>query len=415
MITFKSVFGPHKRKDGKLAVRIRITYNRKIGYFTTPYSVTTDLLNKKGELLVNEYNKDLIEDLNRRISDYTLKLSSLGGRMETMSVKEVVTELLKPAHKEGINLIPYFEKKVNDFALTKTLGTISGYTAALHRFKLFLNKDVLYPKEFTVRLLNDFEIHLRTVSPTFNGVTKKKTISNTTIRLYTAYLSALCNIAEQEDILNVNPYRKGYKKVKQDVPDKRNLEIDLLRIIANDTPSDTLEQLAHDVFMISFMLCGMNTADLYYCPLSKRNRITYERRKTRTRRRDKALISIEIHPHLRKYLERYTDRKRQFNFHKLYTNPGQFNKRVNKGLEKMCKRLEIDTITTYYTRHSFATIARNDLHIPKEDIHLALNHSSAKDMTDVYLATDWSIIDRTNRKVIDYLFKSKGGMKVVGL
>ena len=45
MITFKQVFGPIKRKDGTLSVRIRITYDRKVGYLKTPYSVKPELLN----------------------------------------------------------------------------------------------------------------------------------------------------------------------------------------------------------------------------------------------------------------------------------------------------------------------------------------------------------------------------------
>lgn len=55
-------------------------------------------------------------------------------------------------------------------------------------------------------------------------------------------------------------------------------------------------------------------------------------------------------------------------------------------------------------RHSWATIARNNCGVSKDDINLSLNHvDEGLKMADVYIAKDWSLIDEANRKVIDYL------------
>jgi len=404
MITFKTVFGPHKRSDGTLSIRIRITHNRKIGYLSTPYTIFPDALNKKGELLNNLENKELKAALELRIKYYMKRVVVMGDRIDTIDVKTLITELSVSSSEQGINLLPYFEHKIEVFSLTRAKGTIVGYHTALNRFKKFLNKDELYPSELTVKLLNDFETHLRTVLPTFDGIKKKKTVSNTGIRLYFAYLGSLFHEAEEEDILKSNPFRKGYHKVKPNVPEKRNLNIEILRKFALDKPVGKMQQTAHDVAMISFMLCGMNTVDIFKCPKSRHNRITYQRSKTKDHRDDKAETSVLIQPELKVYLNRHKDKELQFDFHTRYSNYPQFNKQINKGLKMICKRLDIPKITTYYFRHTWATIARNDLHISKDDIHLALNHSNASNITDKYIATDWSIIDRTNRKIIDYLY-----------
>ena len=85
-----------------------------------------------------------------------------------------------------------------------------------------------------------------------------------------------------------------------------------------------------------------------------------------------------------------------------------FYKAVNKGLKEICKNLGLeDTITTYYYRHSFATIARNDCGEDKYDISRCLTHSSGLDVTDRYMHEDWNVLDRIQRKVIDLVFHGK--------
>ncbi|MDR1347498.1 MAG: transposase, partial [Prevotellaceae bacterium] len=70
------------------------------------------------------------------------------------------------------------------------------------------------------------------------------------------------------------------------------------------------------------------------------------------------------------------------------------------------EKCEIEAeLSTYYARHSWATIARNKCKISKSDIDECLNHvNSDNKLADVYIERDWSMIDEANRKVIDYIF-----------
>lgn len=78
---------------------------------------------------------------------------------------------------------------------------------------------------------------------------------------------------------------------------------------------------------------------------------------------------------------------------------------VNNHLDKIGKSIELEQkLTTYYARHSFATIARNDCRLPKDDVAMALNHvDQSTKVTDIYIKPDWSIIDNVQRAVIDKL------------
>lgn len=66
----------------------------------------------------------------------------------------------------------------------------------------------------------------------------------------------------------------------------------------------------------------------------------------------------------------------------------------------------------YISRHSWATIARNDLRINKYVVHEALNHvDDAMKVTDMYLEKDYSQNDDANRRVITYVLTGDNGVK----
>ncbi len=61
-------------------------------------------------------------------------------------------------------------------------------------------------------------------------------------------------------------------------------------------------------------------------------------------------------------------------------------------------------LSTYYARHSWATIAAS-LDIPKETIAAGLGHGG-NTVTDIYIDFDMKKVDAANRRVIDHLFES---------
>ena len=123
------------------------------------------------------------------------------------------------------------------------------------------------------------------------------------------------------------------------------------------------------------------------------------------KRSDKAFLSIKIEKELLPYLERYKDQlgDRAFNFFLRYASHDQFNHKLNQNLKEVGKMIGVNEINMYFARRSWATIARNECGVSMDDIAFCLNHKSGHNITDVYVQKDWEIIDRTNRKVIDYI------------
>ena len=109
-------------------------------------------------------------------------------------------------------------------------------------------------------------------------------------------------------------------------------------------------------------------------------------------------------------VEKYKDKtgERLFNFHRRFSTSEGFNVAINNGLKIVGKSVGIDGLQYYSARHSWATIARNNCNVSKDDIAMALNHTdSDRRTTDYYIKTDWSIIDKANEKVLKYLEKER--------
>lgn len=63
-------------------------------------------------------------------------------------------------------------------------------------------------------------------------------------------------------------------------------------------------------------------------------------------------------------------------------------------------------LTTYWARHSWATIARS-IGVSIDDIALALGHGDGHDLTHIYLDEDLHKIDDANRRVLDWVLYGK--------
>ncbi len=97
-----------------------------------------------------------------------------------------------------------------------------------------------------------------------------------------------------------------------------------------------------------------------------------------------------------------------YTIHRERTDIATFNKAINTGLKEVGKKIGLPGLQFYAARHSWATIARNDLEISKDIINDALNHID-KNMaiTDVYIKKDFSAINKANKSVLDYVFNKE--------
>ena len=170
---------------------------------------------------------------------------------------------------------------------------------------------------------------------------------------------------------------------------------------------------------------GTNMADLYEIAPMRNGVIRYERKKTRDMRLDRAAIEMDVHPLAQKIIKKYAGKDLLLNLSAKYATVRTVQRSIQNGLKtirmylmqcykaempelsvaEIQRRYRIDKLVYYSARHSWATIARNDLNIDKWTVHEGLNHvDNATKITDIYIKKDFARINEANKKVIDYVF-----------
>lgn len=406
MATFRvNVQSHHIKADGTYNIKIRVIHNRKVRYISTQYFEPKTEFNKKLEFKSGELRLKYAHVEQQ----YRDSFAKIAGRAEPMSVDEVVDFVKRDLETEGgfkLDVIEYGRR----VAERKSPGSRGNYQIAMNSLQRFVGDRTLDISEITTRFLESWAGWLQAD----NG--GRPPVQGRGVSLYLGYLRAIHNEAKREyndedlGVINIkgSPFSR-FKMPAMPTTRKRALSVEQIRAIAGYKPIGVRDELARDVFLLSFMLIGMNSADLYGCDTMAGDRIVYFRQKTTSRRVDRAEMQVVVPMVAGPIVEKYRDAEQQriFDFYKRYANPSTFNAALNKGLKQIGAALGIEDLEFYAARHSWATIARNDCRIDQYTVHAALNHVDDKmRVTDIYIAKDWGPINEANAAVLAYVFDS---------
>ncbi|MDR1129943.1 MAG: site-specific integrase [Prevotellaceae bacterium] len=426
MATFKAViYRHHKRSDGTYNVKIRLTHKRVRRHISTNIYVGKEDITKGLKIK----NQTIIDSLDTVIKQYRGDCNMLGGRLDSMNIGQLV-EYLKREKSAVFDLdfIKYGRNYVEKLIKNGKISNAKTYEIALNNLEKYVDKNTLSIHEVTSKFINDWIQWIKEQPARQN---RKK--GGRAESLYPSNIRALHNLAKKEfneeelGIIRI-PLSPFSKVSLPNLPERRERALDIIQIrkifsledIAILNVGNNRFNFARDMFMLSFMLIGMNEADLYNCTEFENGRITYKRTKVMNRRKDKGRISIKIEPETMPLIEKYRDLtgERVFKFYKMYSSIETFTAAINgvyrkgakgiiypTGLKKIGDAIGVNDLEFYAARHSWASVAQNDLDIDKYTVHTALNHVIEEmKVTDIYTKKDWSPIDRANRKVLNYVF-----------
>lgn len=420
------VFKHHKKSDNTYNPKIRISHNRTSSYIST--SIYTELVrfkrNSASGTITSEKIKEELDGLVREYRQIINEHQDVVNECETS--KDIVAMIERRKQRKEIDFIEFarmfIEKTPNEG--TKTVKT-TGINSLCHFLNHKNGNEKLLIKDLTSRFLREYEAWLRqeryitvrqnkTAKQAYKTI-KKSALNDTGVHSYMGIIQSVFNAA----LLHFNDYEKGDIIITNDpfkvytIPavleaKKRAVDVDIIRKIYNYSPVNKRKRttmFTRDIYILSFLLAGMNAVDMLNCRMVN-GRIEYERQKTKDRRKDNAFISVYVHPLALPIINKYRDLSGQhlFDFYKRYSNVRNLTKGIHRGMRSLCEELGIDYIQFYSARHSFATIARNECDISKDDISLCLNHSSGKTVTDTYIKQDFSRIDKVINKVVEYVF-----------
>lgn len=411
MATVREVVLPHtQKKDGTWNVKIRVTFKRRSSYIDTQHFVGQKQL-RKDFTIRDEF---ILTILNPVIDSFRKRISELGESLELHTSKSLVEYLTRSEDTaECINIIAFGEEQIRLLDDQRRTGSRNDMRKVVNSLRDYFKTEFVPITEIRSRMLEKYEKYLRSERIMFRPdqfgnllERKSKGLSDLGLHNHMRDLRILFNAAVKKfndpelgiTIIKHYPFEK-YKIVSPPDTNKRKLSVeDILRIRDVELPRDSRAEMARDLFMLSFYLCGMNPVDIYRMPeeLGKNGRLDYNRSKTKDRRKDRAFISLRIpdvaKPILLKYIGSLKTR---------YVSHENLDSALSFGMRRIGVLLEIKKLQFYDARHAFADLARNKCGFPKDDVAMALNHKdNSNTVTDVYLSKDWAIVDRVQRSVL---------------
>ncbi|MBE8712571.1 tyrosine-type recombinase/integrase [Sphingobacterium hungaricum] len=385
----------HKKQSGSWNVKIRISHKGKSVY------IDTSIVAKKEDLDTKLRLKKLFIDRYASVELNRLRevINTLGVRADIMSADQIKSILTRKG--EEMDFFSFFDEYCEKH--NGRINTMIKRKSSVARLKEFVGSDRLSPLDIKSKFLSDFQDFLKT--PIRSDAVARGSRSNRTILNIIIDIQVIFNLMRDrfndEDTGEIRIPNDPFRKLDKVVPKKslnRNLTVSQIKSIRDIDLDNESDVISRGLYMLSFYLCGINSVDLLENLTDEKiDRLSYNRSKTESKREDNAFISISIPDEARDLVIKYAGF-----IQRRYKSAKTLNNRLSESLKSIGKKLNIENLTFYSARHSFATLARNECRFSKDDVAAALNHSSTT-ITDTYIAKDWSIIDDVQNGVLKLL------------
>ena len=372
------LFTHKKLKDGSHPIVLQVIKDRKRKLISLGHSATLQQWDEEK----NEPNKkhpnykSLLLLLQRKIHQANKVILELDESDEPYSIEDVVFKL--KTTRSNISVFKYSEDLVKRLEKAGKIGNSIVYSTSLGAFKKFRNDIDLNFNQLTYSVLKNFEEKLLEQKVKINSIS-----------VYMRTLRAIYNSAIKDKIAQENQYPFKNYKIKSETTSKRAIsKEDITKIRNLNLESGGELDKARDYFLFSFNLRGMSFIDMSFLRNKDviNGRIQYARKKTGQK------FSIKITPEAENIIKKhsYSNNPESFVF-QIIDRKGQEYLDYKNALRLTNKKLKLIgemakcsiRISTYVSRHSWATIAKRS-GIPTAVISEGLGHDSEK-TTQIYL------------------------------
>ena len=403
MATLKAVVRS-ARADGFFPVYIRVTHRRASSFIKTDKMVTKKELTKTNEI------KDpyVLQYCTQRILEFNERLNR--KNIEHWSAKEIAEFLT--SGNDDICFSDYARVHIARMIDNGQERNARNYQLALQHLERFCGTTNVMFSHFTSQLMNKW---IKTLETTHRAK-----------EMYPICMRQVFKAAQ----LEFNDYDSGLIRIKTnpwvkveipsaDKAEKLAITPEACREffsfpIPESKMRFPLTEFGRDIAMLVLCLAGINTVDLYN--LRKKDFVNgiirYQRAKTKKCRADGAYMEMRVPAIIQPLFEKYlneTDDEHLFNFYQRLGNSDSFNANANSGIKQICKAMGLpkdEWYSVYTFRHTWGTVAQNDVRASISDVAFAMNHSSGHSVTRGYIKIDFSPAWELNEKVVDFIFFS---------
>jgi len=389
------------KADGSFPIVLRITHHGKVSQINTGFFAKPTDWNEQARILKNSYKGTqsvtrLNNQLQKKKSEALDIIAKLDERKTLDTYTSVGLKQLIGRKPDQASFFKFAENVANELRKAKRIGNARSYESAIGALRKFVGGRDLTFLEINLAFLNRFEIHHLSKGNSYNG-----------LAAYLRAIRAIYNLGIAGGTVDKELYPFNAYSIKTVKTRKRAISAKAIKLIEEMVlPTD--HQLYHtrNYFLASFYMRGMSFADLAALKIANivDGRIYYQRKKT-----DKP-YNVKINERLQAILNIYLPSKtkehhifpivKRESIEDQYKDIEWARRRFNKKLKKLAALCGIEeNLTSYVSRHSFATIAKN-LGMPTASISDMLGHADIK-TTQVYLdSLSSEALDDLHEKVI---------------
>lgn len=408
MASTKFYLDCRRAKPGQPSVlKIAIGHGNKTSYISLDARLLPNQWDSAKEKVKEHPDKQILNayiyEMKQNV-DAQIILLTREQKLKSMSandIRDFIMEELDPDRKKAKEDKTTFLYRFNQYASRMKPGSKRTFDHTLNRLTAYVGEAALKKLKFedmTVDWLTGFDVFMARTAPSKNS----RNIHFRNIR-------TVFNDAIEDSITSFYPFRRF--KIKGEVTAKRDLSVEELRRLAYfDCEECALKY--RDYFMLMFYLMGINNVDLCNLKEISKGRLEFHRTKTNH------FFSMKIEPEAMALIEKYRGEEWLLDILDHWSDATFFLKKMNKHLQKIGPVTRsglggkktytplFPKLTTYYARHSWASIA-SSLDIPIETISAGLGHEYGNRITAIYINYDNRKVDVANRKVIDWVLYGK--------
>lgn len=397
MASVKIKFRPSTVKGRPGTIVYFITCHRIVRQITTEYKVFPCEWDEKQSRLVVTANNErtaIIQLVNQRLERDMDKLNRIIEACDRSKHDYSSDDVIREFQNSGkeVSFFTFLESVIMRLQQLGHIGTAKNYHAALGSFKRFRNNEDIPIETIDQITMEDYQAYLKSVGLTPNSIS-----------FYTRILRAVYNRAvEQELTKDRKPFRTVFTGTEKTL--KRAILIGDIRRIRNlDLSLKPSLEFARDIFLFLFFCRGMSFIDAAFLKKTdiQNGILTYRRHKTGQ------VLHIKIIKPIKGVIDRYSSKDLPYLLPIITRSNCDERKqyetalrRTNNSLKLIADMVKLPIpLTTYVSRHAWATIAKSK-NVPVNVISDALGHDSIA-TTQIYLASiDTSVIDRANELII---------------
>lgn len=377
------------RQDGTSMVRLQVNYKCKTAYIPTNVWLKPSQWDKRKFAIGHPYADSINGHIRSMVAMYEdaarqlVRQGSARG-LSAIGVRDALVQICQPVEQRDASLIDVMVEMADTAKAEATKRIFSNTIAKLRMYGVATNFEMI-----DTEWLTKFDAWLSTHgSPSRNAR-----------NIHLRNIRRAFNKAIQEELTTARYPFKSFSIRPEPTPPSA-YTIEELRTLLGCEDATPVERYWLDMLTLSFLLIGINMADIAQLEDVRRGRINYTRKKT-----GKA-YTIKVSPMAMEIINRHRSEEsgRLLDILDIYQSVHTATNACAKHLKALTTRLGLPHASWYTARYTWASIAANECNLSVDTIALALGHTYGLAVTLGYISPDMGRVDKANEQVIVKVF-----------